>query len=980
MKRKPAVLLLSPGILKWTDLDFGLPHLVSMGGWVREHTGVRVEILDLNYEGGDHRDLERTLDDLGPFLVIGIATYSSFDRMRTLAVARFLREAYPGVPIVTGGYHASAVPDDVMGDDSPFDSVILSEGERPLQRIVETLLGGGTIEPVYTADLVQKLDDLPPMQWDLLDRYWPRAHLIGRKLQVYLSRGCPYRCTFCMERSKGTYFWRAHSPERAVDELARLGTFTDLSRWVVNLADPLFGFRRRWRREVLEGIARRGLFPRQYWTLTRSDDLDDTDIELLGKARFSIGIGLESGSPTMLRLMDKGNTPDKYLAAVTRLARLSQKHGLHWATNVIVGHPGETPETMAETRDFLQELFLGTPRTNGWLSIDPFRLYPGSHVFENHQEWSERTGAVFHHLDWWRAWYDQGFLAQHLEPSSSLSYAERVRFMYDTYRPMVEAIGERFQGDGTDIDRVYAKSIEGQIAQLAPEVRDAHLERGRKALGASARMPDLRVPIGLNLKDPWVRRREEAVRRLLHSGVLRSEALTQALIEVSPERFMSAAEAEAILLDRPLAPAAEGLLPAGIGITAVATALEALEPDEGSVVLEATAQTGWVTALLAHLVGPMGTVVAMHPGDGDELARRLEGVGNVELRCTSLGGLFEAKGPFDRIFVGAGLPRFPHALGEQLAPGGRAVAFIGPRFRPQDLSLLTPGPDGLDERRVARFQVPIVAGPRGWIRRPVVPESKPGPVRFSRRLAPALCAHILAHLDLGRDAASLHDPRLPARPWAEALAAAYQAAPGRLMIQVCAMPFRAVDEWIEALRTRPPRALSDAAGVALIEAVLAAVDAEREPFEARWKADAEDARVRAARVGSAVTPLLDRLRQQMWANQPESAPALVIMDVPAMGSRGRATTADGVRLVAVSLAEGTSHVLCQVLHEEMHAITDPLVRAEVSGSQDTRVGSDGWALHAALEATAVGATAAILQARAPELMTDFETWRVRVGA
>jgi len=33
--------------------------------------------------------------------------------------------------------------------------------------------------------------------------------------------------------------------QRAVDELKRLATFTDLSQWVINLADPLFGFRRR---------------------------------------------------------------------------------------------------------------------------------------------------------------------------------------------------------------------------------------------------------------------------------------------------------------------------------------------------------------------------------------------------------------------------------------------------------------------------------------------------------------------------------------------------------------------------------------------------------------------------------------------------------------------------------------------------------------------------------------------------------------
>ncbi len=301
---EPCVLLISPGIIKWTDMDFGLPHLVSMGGYVQQHTGVRVELLDLNYEGGDHKHLLQTIESLGPHLLIGLSTYSSFDYMRVMALARFLRRHFPGTPLVTGGYHASALPDDVVFDGSPFDAVIVGEGEKPLLSMVQTLLGGEPLEQrVWGPDQIEDLDTLPPYQWQLLDRYWPRATDIGRKFQIYLARGCPYHCTFCMERAKSGYKWRAYSSERAVDELRRLSKRTDLAQWVVNIADPLFGFKRRWRREVLEGILRNDLLPRQYWTLTRSDDLDDEDISLLARARFSIGIGLESGSPTMLTLM-----------------------------------------------------------------------------------------------------------------------------------------------------------------------------------------------------------------------------------------------------------------------------------------------------------------------------------------------------------------------------------------------------------------------------------------------------------------------------------------------------------------------------------------------------------------------------------------------------------------------------------------------------------------------------------------------------
>ena len=46
-RSEPCVLLISPGIIKWTDADFGLPHLVSIGSYLEAELGARVEILDL---------------------------------------------------------------------------------------------------------------------------------------------------------------------------------------------------------------------------------------------------------------------------------------------------------------------------------------------------------------------------------------------------------------------------------------------------------------------------------------------------------------------------------------------------------------------------------------------------------------------------------------------------------------------------------------------------------------------------------------------------------------------------------------------------------------------------------------------------------------------------------------------------------------------------------------------------------------------
>lgn len=975
-KREPAVLLVSPGILKWQDLDFGLPHLVSLGGYLRAHTGVRVEIVDLNYEGGDHRSLGRTLDALGPFLLIGVSTYSSFDRMRSVAVARFLRERYPGVPVVTGGYHASAVPEDLWYEGGPFDAVVVGEAEEPLLEIVRDLLGGGSVRPgVHGPGRVPDLDALPPTQWELLDRYWPNAHRLGRKLQIYLARGCPYRCTFCMERAKSGYSWRPYSAERAVEEVARLATFTDLSRWVVNVADPLFGFQRRWRLEVLEGLVRRGLLPRQYWTLTRSDDLDDDDVALLAKARFSIGIGLESGSPEMLVRMQKGNKPDKYLAAVRRLAALSEKHGLTWAVNVIVGHPGETPDTMRETSDYVKSLFAG-PQTRGWLSIDPFRLYPGSDVWVRRDAWAAETGAVFHHTDWWRAWYDQGFFAQHLEPSRSLSFAERVRYMHGTYRPIVAEIRQKFVGQGRDVDRVYERSIDGQLESLSLDVERATLARAEVARGVPVGRPEVRVPLGMNLKDARVRDREAAVRRLLDAGLLRSEPLVEALLDVAPEPYVGDDVARAMFEDRVPAPELEGELPRALPWTALVTALEALEVDPGSVVADAASGSGYIAALLAHLVGPGGRVVSgrVDPGAASDLP-------NVVVRPVTLGSVFPTLSSgdpvFERILLGFGLPRVPGVARDALTPDGRLVAFVGPRFGRQDIVAV--GADRTaSELRVGRARVPPLAGPHGWLAAPSAPQERASEVRFSRRPAPAFVAWLLSHLPLGEDAASTYDPSLGAPEWVEPVLAAYRAAPGRLAVHTHALPFVAIDAWKEAFAA-VPAPLADPSGRALVAALLGAADVERSRFEAWFDAGRDAGGRRLVDVGAALSAPLGRLREKLYAARRAAPPPLVVVDLPTVRGTGRATSTGRERIVGLSLDQPTGFLLCQILHEEVHPITDPIVLAELGAAvdRDTRRGSPGFELHRALEETVVGATEAFLTEKSPEILPDFRRWKAR---
>jgi hypothetical protein len=107
-------------------------------------------------------------------------------------------------------------------------------------------------------------------------------------------------------------------------------------------------------------------------------------------------------------------------------------------------------------------------------------------------------------------------------------------------------------------------------------------------------------------------------------------------------------------------------------------------------------------------------------------------------------------------------------------------------------------------------------------------------------------------------------------------------------------------------------------------------------------------------------------------------PPLRILDCPALGRAGRATSHAGERIVAVSLATAHPHPLLQVLHEDIHPITDPLFAAEHIRGRDTRSGTAGHAMHHQLELAAIEVGEALVAARAPELHEAYRAWRARL--
>lgn len=123
-------------------------------------------------------------------------------------------------------------------------------------------------------------------------------------------------------------------------------------------------------------------------------------------------------------------------------------------------------------------------------------------------------------------------------------------------------------------------------------------------------------------------------------------------------------------------------LPIGFGQTGsqpttVRLMLEWLGPKQGDTVLDIGSGSGWTTALLSHLVGARGRVVAVERIP--ELLRLGEencaqsGVRNVRFYLAGEELGYPAAAPYDRILVSAAADSLPRELLASLKPGGKVV-------------------------------------------------------------------------------------------------------------------------------------------------------------------------------------------------------------------------------------------------------------------------------------------------------------------
>lgn len=354
---------------------------------VLEQSGKDVDVLDLS-------GIENYLDVIDDYnrrhMTETFCITATTPQMPSAAeIANRIKQSQYGTKLILGGPHATLTYAAVKKGStraqralyelkSIFDVVVAGDGERSIFRALEK-----SCERLIDAD--DPKTDLFLTNKDLNELPFPARHLVDlesyhyeidgeRATSLICQLGCPFGCGFCGGRASPMLRRvRTRTTESVVAELRYLyenygykgfmlyDDELNVNTQMISMMDAITDLQE----ELGVSFKLRGFIKAQLFT------------EAQAKAMYCAGFrwiltGFESGSPRILRNIQKKASRDDN----TRCVEIAKGTGLKVKALMSIGHPGESLETIAETKEWLLE---NRPEDFDVTIITP---YPGSPYYD----------------------------------------------------------------------------------------------------------------------------------------------------------------------------------------------------------------------------------------------------------------------------------------------------------------------------------------------------------------------------------------------------------------------------------------------------------------------------------------------------------------------------------------------------------------------------------------------------------------------
>lgn len=345
----------------------------------------KVYIYDENFVDIDDQTLISLINSNGS-KIVGFSVSFTHQIYETIRLAQKMRDKLTDIHFTIGGQGVSFIIQDILKNNSIFDSGICFEGELTFLELIQYIQGDRNIDEIkglyyrinnevkfngYREPIVN-LDQLPFMHRDI------GTNEVGVKhITMLTSRGCMGKCLFCSSgyfsnRYHNSKKWRYRSAKNIVQEIENFKEkFQDLA---ISFVDDNFlggsqeGYERA--KKYSEMLINRKLNIK--WSIEcRVDDVNMELFVLMQRAGLmNVFLGIESGNKQDLRLFNKNIS----LLQIDNAIKVLRKLGLTYDIGFIMFHPTSTVEQLITNATFLRKYNCANSKS----LLNELSLYHGS--------------------------------------------------------------------------------------------------------------------------------------------------------------------------------------------------------------------------------------------------------------------------------------------------------------------------------------------------------------------------------------------------------------------------------------------------------------------------------------------------------------------------------------------------------------------------------------------------------------------------
>jgi|GEM_PF-137614 len=325
----------------------------------------KVEILDEVFD--DEIDYEKKYD------LVGITT-RTMNAFRAYEIADEFRKR--GTTVVLGGVHVSF---NVPEAKEHADCVVIGEAENLWTTLLQDL-ADAQLKPFYNSRHFPPVLDVPVLDYDRIFNASKRDKVDSRKsIPIYLTRGCPHSCSFCVTPNFIGRLYRMQSKEsiKIQIETAKKAFFKgkETDRPWFMLTDENLGVNKKKLWEILEVVKDCNI---KFSTFISIHFLEDPKtVKLLVDAGCAMAlVGFESVNQERLAEYNKKGDVEKYAAIIKQC----RDEGLCVQGNFLVNPDLDTYDDMDITEQFIKENHIVMPI---YSLITP---YPGTELYKEYLE------------------------------------------------------------------------------------------------------------------------------------------------------------------------------------------------------------------------------------------------------------------------------------------------------------------------------------------------------------------------------------------------------------------------------------------------------------------------------------------------------------------------------------------------------------------------------------------------------------------